>query len=108
MFPIDDSTPIAMLTLGQLKEVLRGIMPQPTAPADCQPQEEEAVEHFNAEDYIFGLDGIRHFFGVSHTTAQRYKDGVLAPAVTQYGRKIMVNKRLAVELMNEYKAQQAL
>ena len=48
--------------------------------------------------YIYGLAGIREMFGVSHATAQKLKDTVLAPAVKQYGRKIVVDARMAMEL----------
>lgn len=48
--------------------------------------------------YIYGLAGIREMFGVSHATAQKLKDTILAPAVKQCGRKIVVDARMAMEL----------
>ena len=48
--------------------------------------------------YIYGLAGIREMFGVSHSTAQKLKDTILAPAVKQCGRKIVVDARMAMEL----------
>lgn len=56
-----------------------------------QPQQED-------KEYVYGLRGIQKLFDVSHKTAQRYKDTFLAPAVMQNGRKIMVDKRMALEL----------
>jgi hypothetical protein len=42
-------------------------------------------------------------FGVSHATAQKLKDTVLAPAVKQYGRKIVVDARMAMQLFQNRK-----
>lgn len=50
---------------------------------------------------VYGLKGIRELFGVSHLTVQRYKDGILAPAIKQNGRKIVVDVDYAMELFNE-------
>lgn len=50
---------------------------------------------------VYGLKGIRELFGVSHLTAQRYKDGILAPAIKQNGRKIVVDVDYAMELFNK-------
>ncbi|RGU34490.1 DUF3853 family protein, partial [Alistipes indistinctus] len=41
-------------------------------------------------------------FGVSHATAQRYKDTFLKPAVRQNGRKIVVDVAKALELFDEH------
>jgi hypothetical protein len=60
---------------------------------------EESHENTSGEKrYLFGLAGICRRFGVSHATAQRLKDGILAPAVRQCGRKIIVDEALAVQL----------
>ncbi len=60
----------------------------------------------NSEDYtqgyVFGLKGIRELFGVSHATAQHYKDTFLQPAVKQNGRKIVVDVAKALELFDQY------
>lgn len=49
-------------------------------------------------EYVQGIRGIMDLFGVSRATAQKYKDGVLKPAVLQRGRKILVDKEKALEL----------
>jgi len=54
-------------------------------------------------NYIYGLRGIQKLFGVSHVTAQHYKDTFLAPAVRQRGRTIIVDADLAVTLFEENK-----
>lgn len=50
--------------------------------------------------YVYGLKGIKALFGVSHTTAQRYKNTFLAPAVTQRGKKLVVDVAKAMDLFN--------
>ena len=50
---------------------------------------------------VYGLRGIRELFGVSHLTAQRYKDGIIKEAVRQNGRKIVVDADLALKLFDE-------
>lgn len=55
-------------------------------------------------NYVYGLRGIQQLFGVSHKTAQEYKDTFLRPAVMQNGRKIVVDADLAMELFNERRA----
>ena len=50
---------------------------------------------------VYGLKGIRDLFGVSHLTAQRYKDGIIKEAVRQYGRKIVVDADLALKLFDQ-------
>ena len=51
--------------------------------------------------YVYGLKGIQELFNVSHLTAQRYKDGIIKEAVSQSGRKIVVDADKAIELFNE-------
>ena len=50
---------------------------------------------------VYGLKGIRDLFGVSHLTAQRYKDGIIKEAVRQHGRKIVVDADLALKLFDQ-------
>lgn len=54
--------------------------------------------------YVHGLRGIQQLFGVSHKTAQEYKDGLIKDAVRQNGRKIVVDADLALELFNQRKS----
>jgi hypothetical protein len=90
---ITGETPIAVLTVSQFVELLeKGKTPEPasTNPVDY------------TQGYVCGLKGIRQLFGVSHATAQRYKDTFLKPAVKQNGRKIVVDKAKAIELFDQY------
>ena len=86
---INDSTPIAMLTVGQLKEVMALILTSgdhtPTPKSDRR--------------YEYGLRGIGKIFNCSIPTAQRLKgSGAIDAAITQIGRKIVVDADLAIEL----------
>lgn len=92
---ITGEVPLAALTVSQFIELLnRGKAPEP-APAS-QPAS-------SAVKMVYGLKGIRSLFGVSHATAQRYKDTFLRPAVSQRGRVLVTDVALALELFDEYK-----
>ena len=53
---------------------------------------------------VYGLRGIQDLFNCSHKTAQYYKDRVIHEAVSQNGRKIVVDADLALKLFNERRA----
>ena len=93
---IENTTPLAALTVGDLKELLRelGVNNNSTAPRPAASANKR---------YVYGLKGIQSLFHCSHLTAQRYKDGFLKPAVMQQGRKIIIDVELAVELFKTYK-----
>ncbi len=84
---ISDATPMAMLTVGQFKELLalREVTPIETPPPPKR--------------LVYGLGGIRKLCDCSHGTAQKLKDTILQPAVSQVGRKIIVDVDLAMELL---------
>lgn len=97
---INENTPVAALTLGQLFAALRDefgpVMAQPSPAAAENPQ----TEHYDSKDYAYGLNGICELFGVSKNTASKYKNTWLAPAVMQRGNQIIVNRKMALELFN--------
>lgn len=92
---IDDTTPIAALTVGNLIQLITDLVREQKA--DAIPPVTQTGKR-----YVYGLKGIQDLFGVCHLTAQRYKDGFLAPACMQNGRKIVVDVDLAIELFNTY------
>lgn len=92
---IDDTKPIAALTVGNLKQLITDLVREQKV--DAIPLVTQAGRR-----YVYGLKGIQDLFGVCHLTAQRYKDGFLAPACMQNGRKIVVDVELAIELFNTY------
>lgn len=86
---INKDTPLAMLTVGQLQQVLANEVNSNNVVRDEKPEPKQ---------YVYGLAGIRKLFGVSHVTAQRYKDGILRDAVSQRGRVIVTDVEKAMEL----------
>jgi predicted site-specific integrase-resolvase len=51
---------------------------------------------------VYGLKGIAEIFGCSTSTAQRIKNsGKIKKAITQVGRKIVVDADLALELFKK-------
>lgn len=86
---INKETPIAMLTVGQLMELL-----------NSEKKPEVVTISENSKRLVYGLYGIRKLFNVSHATAFRYKETIIKDAVSQNGRKIVVDADKALELFN--------
>ena len=61
----------------------------------------EVAENEIPKKYVYGILGIAKIFGCSMPTANRIKkSGKIDKAITQIGRKIIVNSELALELAN--------
>lgn len=89
---VDLNTPVAMLTVGQLKEALR----------DDEPSKEVLNTSGNEKKYVYGIAGIARLFNCSAPTANRIKkSGKIDKAIKQIGRKIIVDADLALELAGE-------
>lgn len=88
----DDTTPIAALTVADLRQLIRE-----TTAASVTNDTRIPVR------YVYGLRGNQKLFGVSHKTAQEYKDGLIKDAVRQNGRKIIVDVDHAMELFGRRK-----
>lgn len=88
------------MTVGLLKDFAVEIVRQITG-----KREPETSTVVSEPEYVYGLRGIRELFGVSHVTAQRYKDTFLQPAVSQRGRKITVDANMARRLFDEHNQQ---
>lgn len=97
---IEDSTPIAALTVADLKKLLKD---------SIREQKIEAITPVTTpgKRYIYGLKGIQDLFGVCHLTTRRYKDGFLALACIQNGRKIIVDADMAMDLFKNYQYENA-
>lgn len=85
---LEYNTPLAMMTVGQLVDIIKDVRQD-------EPRQEQG------DEFVYGLRGIRDLFGVSHKTAQAYKNTFLAPACDQVGRTIIVDKKKAIELFKE-------
>lgn len=94
---ITDETPLVNMTAGQLAEYLNSQAQGAGAAGSAAPQG-AAPRRF-----VYGLKGIMELFGVSNVTAQRYKRGIIRDAVSQYGRTIVTDAELALQLFREHK-----
>lgn len=66
-----------------------------------QESESETQEELNSttKQFVYGLKGLATLFGCSIPTASRIKaSGKIDKAITQIGRKIIVDADLAIEL----------
>ena len=94
---ITDDTPIAMLTVGQLREVLF-----PKALLDLIEKQQIIEEERIPRRYVHGVVGIKQLFNCSYPTAHKLKETILKPAVKQQGRVIVVDADLAMKLFKEH------
>lgn len=68
-------------------------------PVECAPAPTDR-EINPSKYYVYGLAGIARLFGCSIPTANRIKkSGVIDKAITQCGRKIIVDSELALQLV---------
>ena len=90
LMKLQDTTKLSELTVADLRDLLNEIQSGNTQRA-AKP----------TGRLVYGLDGIRELFHCSHKQAQFYKDNVIKDAVSQNGRKIVVDVDKALELFNE-------
>ncbi|MEA4978623.1 MAG: DUF3853 family protein [Petrimonas sp.] len=84
-----EDTRIIDLTVGELKDILRSEAPK--------------IEEKKERRLVYGLSGIAEIFNCSTSTAQRIKNsGKINKAITQVGRKIVVDAELALKLHNNH------
>lgn len=95
---ITRETPLVQMTAGQLADFLKTQAPAAASAATSTPEDPG-----QGRRYVYGLRGIMRLFNVSNMTAQRYKNGIIKDAVTQYGRKIVVDADKALELFKAAK-----
>lgn len=93
MFEVTDSTPIVQLTVGQFWELIEKRYGKLPLSSQNRPAN---------TNLVYGIRGIEQLFHVSHKTAQAYKDTFLKPAVCQNGRKIVVDRDMALKLFAEH------
>ena len=85
---VDDSTPLSMLTVGQLKSI---IISSPGSVSTTRDQ----------KHYVYGLAGICQLFHCKESRAQKLKNTIIREAVSQDGRTIVVDADLAIELFEK-------
>lgn len=107
---ISNDTPIAMMTLGQLKEQLTAHLTEhmkqalfPKALIDILNQQVQ-LEQKKTRRYEHGVAGIRRIFNCSYPTAHKLMDTIIKPAVHRQGRVILTDVDLALKLFQESKS----
>ena len=91
---INDSTPLAALTVGQFKELFGEGTTRTEGNTDKNQPEP------NEKRYLYSIKELASFLNVSYKTAWTLKDTVLRPAVYQQGRVIMIDAEKVLELMS--------
>jgi len=89
--------PLWQLTAGEFLDLLKTNNAAEPAKIEVQPQKENKEKRF-----VHGIQGIARLFNCSLATANRIKSsGKIDEAITQIGRKIVVDADLALELARE-------
>lgn len=92
---INDTTPIWQLTVKEFKDLI-----QETSGAKAEPEKTQP----NYEAYTYGIAGLAELIGTSKTTAQRIKSsGAIDKAITQVGRKLIIHKSTALQILKTRK-----
>lgn len=95
LYQISDDTPIAMLTVGQLRNVISASL------EEKMPKNQESSNTVQKR-YVHGVAGIKSLFNCSYPTAHKLKETIIKPAVHQQGRVIIVDADLAMRLFEEH------
>ena len=91
---INGDTPIWQLTVAEFREIMSESNQKQTTPEPVKTDNECA----------YGISGLAELIGASKTTAQKLKSsGTINEAITQVGRKIIVNKKIALQIINTKK-----
>ena len=91
-------TPLFKLTVGEFLEVLNAYT-EKDMPTETSHGSEQVVVGNDDRKYVYGIDGIARLFGCSKPTANRIKkSGRIDGAITQIGRKIIVDAEKAIQL----------
>lgn len=88
------NTPISFLTVGDLIDIVNA----------CISGQIKNIHETKAEErkFVYGLKGLADLIGCSLPTAQKIKSsGVIDKAVTQVGKKIIIDADKALELINK-------
>ncbi len=94
-----NNTPIWQLTVEEFLDILNDDFENKIVKIYDTVLEKKTKEH----DYVYGIKGIAKLFECSRTTAQKLKSsGILNDAIIQNGRKILVNKKRALELFKTH------
>lgn len=88
----NDLTPIWQLTIAEFRELIQ----------EATNNKSQVLNTVYENEYVFGISGLAELMGTSKTTAQKIKSsGQLNKAITQVGRKIIINKKIALQILKE-------
>lgn len=102
MKPYEPTIKMVTLTADQLREIVADTVRQTIE--ELGASERKVTAEKPEREYVHGLRGIMGLFNVCAVTAQRYKNTWLQPAVTQRGRKFIVDVDMARRLFSEQAA----
>lgn len=75
-------------------------------PAETSREPEKSLEtppaRYEEGQCVFGLDGICKLFNVARSTAHYYKTTFLKPAIIQHGKKLVIDRNMALRLFAEH------
>ena len=99
MMNTDFNARLIDVTVGEVFEMLK-----PKLETIMKEVVEEAVENAIEEKEVYGIPGIQKLLGgCCRSKAQEVKNsGILDPAITQNGRKIIVDSKLAKKLLKQH------
>jgi hypothetical protein len=90
---VTKDTPVSMLTVEQLTTALSEAL-------SIFPGRESNPVGGDGRKYVYGIRGLAKLLGCSIQTANMVKKrGVLSPAISQVGRKIIIDADMALELI---------
>ncbi|MDR2775755.1 MAG: DUF3853 family protein [Tannerella sp.] len=92
---IANNVPIWQLTVGEFVALMQQIQQSESKP-DVKP------DAGGDESHVYGIAGIAALLGCSKGQVHEYRrQGWIEPAIKQYGRKIVCDRRLALELFGK-------
>lgn len=95
----DGGRSLYTLTIGEFVELLDQHLAEV-----AKSGADRSVASASSGRLVFGLRGIQSLFNCSHKQAQYYKDHIINEAVSQNGRKIVVDADLALKLFDQRRA----
>jgi hypothetical protein len=103
----DLNTPVWQLTAGELIDFLVDYVKPAgtvgtfgTGNTKSKPEPESPAPY--TANCVYGISGIAKLLGCSTTTVSKYRlQGWIEPAITQNGRKIICDAKLALELFDK-------
>jgi hypothetical protein len=99
------TTPIVMLTLQDLRDVIReemGSSVNVTHESETPSASQHVPAKLAGKEVVFGLAGICKIFNCKMSRAQKLKNTIIKDAVHQNGRTIITDVQKAYELFETY------